>query len=33
MKTIHERLDILDEKMRSENFRENKGLKKRACHR
>ena len=26
MKTIHERLDILEEKMRSENFRENKGL-------
>ena len=26
MKTIHERIDILEEKMRSENFRENKGL-------
>ncbi len=26
MKTIHERFDILEEKMRSENFRENKGL-------
>lgn len=26
MKTIHERLDILEAKMRSEHFRENKGL-------
>ena len=26
MKTIHERLDILEEKMREEKFRQNKGL-------